>query len=161
MATSISFENVPKFMGLTVNRGAAQIEYTRLYDPALKEYVGPILMWSVGHAQDLSAKCTIEAGKQGILYPFAKDRYSKEYFVPNGKSLNSDLDRAPITWSDYNKKFTICLIDVLGNEHKYDVNVRNSDQSVGIGFKFTFRNRVELLIEGFRAIFKAFSIRRW
>lgn len=160
MATSLHVSNMPTFWGMKVNRGAAQINSARLYDPALKEYVGPVLLWKQDGSQELSTQCTIEAGKQGLLYVFAKDRHAKEYFIPSGKSLNSELHRPAVTWSDQKKDFSVHLFDVIGHVYKFDIVVRNSDQSVGVGYKMTMHTRLQLIKNAFGDLRRALSIRQ-
>ena len=159
MATSLSISNMPTFWGIRVNRGTAQIESARLYDPTLKEYVGPVLLWAAEgtQGQELVQKCTIEAGKQGRLYVFAKDRHADEYFIPSGTSLTSELNRSTVVFKEQIKDFSVHLFDVIGHKYKFDIIVRNSDQSVWVGYKMTMHTRLRLIKDAFSSLRRAFS----
>lgn len=158
MVTSLSISNLPTFWGMRMNRGPAQLESARLYDPSLKEYVGPILLWVVEGTQELSQKCTIQAGKQGQLCVFAKERYTKDYFIPTGKSLTCELNRPTVTFDELKKDFSVHLRDVIGHEYKFDIIVRNNDQSIGVGYKMTMHTRLRHIKNAFISLRRAFSI---
>ncbi len=160
MATSLNVSNLPTFWGMKVNRGTAEINSARLYDPSLREYVGPVLLWQENGSQELNAKCTIEPGTQGRLYVFAKDRHEKEYFIPSGKSLDAELNRPTNTWADQRKDFSVHLFDSIGRVYKFDIIARNSDQSVSVGYKMTMHTRVQLVKSAFGDLRRAFTIRQ-
>lgn len=137
MASSIHIHNDPFFFGFRVRREPATITSARIYDLELKEYVGPVLMWAKDGSHELEREVIINSGKQRRLYLFAKDRYSEEYFILSVDKLNTDLPRLPDKYKDKKKEFRLVLFDEEGRTYKFNLTVRNRDQSVDAGPKFT------------------------
>lgn len=146
MATSTTVYNRPSFFGLPVNREAAMIVEARIYDPELKEYVGPCLLWRGHDGQELIRECSIGSGRQATIYLFAKERYSEEFFVFAPNKLNDELPKQLTKYKDKKKDFSLMLVDVNRRKYTFDFTVRNSEQSVSVGFRVSkLRTRWNLL----------------
>lgn len=160
MATSISIRNEPTFLGMRTPRDTAQIESSRLYDPELKEYVGPVLVWREEGTDTCVSRVAIESGKQANLYVFGKDRWSPDFFIFSGTALNAPLPERPTVLPRDKRDYEIHLVDTIGRQYKFRITVRNGDQSVSASFKLTMHQRLEMISRGFRMIRSAFRIRR-
>jgi hypothetical protein len=68
MALSILITNQPLFFGIKIRREPANIVSSRLYDPELRKYVGPNLMWDAG-SNKLSTEITTRISQ--IRWPAA------------------------------------------------------------------------------------------
>ncbi|SRR6266581_2046497 len=130
MATSVQVRNNPSFFGLPVNRDKATITEARLLDPDLREYVGPCLMWATPGSEALSREIAIESGRDARLYVVAKERYDDNYFVFSANKLTDELPRQLTKYKDKKKAFVLSLRDVNGQEYRYDIVLRNTEQSV-------------------------------
>lgn len=137
MATSVYIYNHPSFFGLKVRREPATITSARIYDPELKEYVGPVLRWAKDGSDELEQEVIINTGKQRRLYLFAKERYDNKFFIFSAEKLNTDLPRQTDKYTDKKKEFTLVLFDDIGKKYKFNLIVRNTDQSVNAGAKLT------------------------
>jgi hypothetical protein len=135
MATTTTAYNRPSFFGLPVNREAATIVEARIYDPDLKEYVGPCLMWRGHEGPELTRECSIGSGRQATIYLFAKERYAEEFFVFAPSRPNQELPKQLTTYKDKKKDFSLLLVDVNRRKYAFDFTVRNSEQSVSVGFR--------------------------
>jgi hypothetical protein len=144
MLTTATFVNNPSFIRpwIRVNREPAKITGARLYDPELKEFVGQGLLWGGEGSRDLIREKTIESGKQGALYLFAKDRYADEFFVYHANNLDSEPSRSPARYMDKKKAFRLVLNDVNGRTFKFHLVVRNGDQSVDALKRESIRSRI-------------------
>jgi hypothetical protein len=159
MASSLQFYNQPSLWGMRIPRETAKIESARIYDPSLKEYVGPVLRWRKDGTDQLEQQTSIEAGKSAHLYVFAKERFSDEYFIYASTALNADLASPLPKYTEAKKDFSVVLFDEIGRKYQFDITVRNTDQSVSVVFKLTWRARWEMIREAFRLLWRAFSFR--
>lgn len=159
MATHISVRNQPTYWGIKIHREAANITSARLFDPDLKEVVGPALKWQIAGTTGLSPTTKIDSGKVANLYVFGKERHADEYFVYDASALDSALSTYLTRYREPKKHFSIIVYDDIGRKHRFDVAVRNSNQSVSISFKITFRTRLAMIGEGMGLIIRAFSLR--
>jgi hypothetical protein len=159
MASSLQFNNQPSFLGMKLPREPAKIQSARIYDPSLKEYVGPVLRWRKDGTDQLEQQTSIEAGKSAHLYVFAKERFSDEYFIYASTALNADLASPLPKYTEAKKDFSVVLFDEIGRKYQFDITVRNTDQSVSVVFKLTWRARWEMIREAFRLLWRAFSFR--
>jgi hypothetical protein len=143
MLSSVTIYNNPAFIRkwIRVTRQPVNITEARLYDPNLQELVGHPLLWANHGASDLLHEITIESGKQGQLYVFAKDRYSDEYFAYYANTVDSDPPRSPARYTDKRKRFTLVLRDVDGRQFKFRLVVRNTDQSAEMSPRRRLRHR--------------------
>ncbi len=155
-ASNITVQNRPTFWGIKIPRETAKIASARLYDPALREFVGPVLKWRIDGSNDLSHTISIDPGKTANLYVFAKERHAEEFFVYHSNSLDAELQDPIIKYRDPKKDFSIVLYDEIGRKYRFDVIVRNSDQSVGINFKLTLHARFQMIKEAFALLIRAF-----
>ena len=160
MASSVQFYNHPSYWGMKIPRETAKIDHARLYDPVLKEYVGPVLMWNEPGTSELKQRTSIEAGKSATLYLFAKERYNKEYLILQGTALNAELIVPATQYSEEKRDFSVVLLDEIGREYRFDITVRNGDQHVSAGFKLTWHARRQMIADAFRSLRGAFSLRR-
>jgi len=159
MASSLQFYNQPNFWGMRIPREPAKIQSARIYDPSLKEYVGPVLRWRRDGTSQLEQRTSIEAGKSAHLYVFAKERFSDEYFIYDSTALDADLAGPLPKYTEAKKDFSVVLFDEIGRKYRFAITVRNTDQSVGVGFKLTWHARWEMIREAFRLLWRAFSSR--
>jgi hypothetical protein len=159
MASNIVVYNKPSLFGIKIDREPARITSARIYDPALQEFVGPSLMWGKNGSQELEREHTIESGRQGNLYLFAKERHSEEYFVFSAVSLNTEISRPTTKYKDNKKDFSVVLRDTIGRKYRFDIAVRNGDQSVSVSFKITWHARLNMLREGFGLLIAAFRFK--
>lgn len=157
MASSVSFENRPTFLGMRVDRGPVKIQSAMLYDLELKEFVGPSLMWREEGSSKLEGQCTIEPGTNRTLYVFAKERFSEEYFVYTASSLDVDYNKTILKFKDRKKNFAIHLTDTIGNRYRFDVVARNGDESVGVRFTLTWDGRIRMIMGALRLLKRAFT----
>jgi hypothetical protein len=160
MASSLQFVNHPSFWGMKIPRETAKIDHARIYDPSLKEYVGPVLMWAKEGTTQLEQRTSIEAGKSARLYVFAKERHSPEYFIFSSTALDAEIDIPSKRYLEERKDFSIVLVDEIRREYRFNITVRNADQSVGVGFKLTWHMRRELIADAFRTLRDALSFGR-
>ena len=160
MVSNITIRNEPTFLGMRIPRDPAQIESARLYEPETREYVGPVLMWREDGTNNYVSRISIDSGKQANLYVFAKDRYSPDYFVFAGSSARAPLpERLTILPRD-KRNYEVHLVDSISRRYRFRITVRNTDQSVNIGFKLTMANRLQMISRGLRMIRAAFRIRQ-
>jgi hypothetical protein len=157
MASNVSIRNDPTYLGFRIPREAANITEARLYNPALREFVGPVLRWRVEGKTELSQTASIQAGALGNLYLFAKERYAEDYFIYSANSLNSDPHRPLVRYNDPKKDFAVVLFDDIGRKYRFNLIIRNADQSINITFKITFGGRVRMVREAFALFIRAFS----
>jgi hypothetical protein len=157
MASSIQIDNRPSFWGMRIRRETAKIQSARINDPSLREYVGPTLRRRQGGSNELEQQISIEAGKSAHLYLFAKERHSDAYFIYHSTALNADLIPPLIKYTEANRDFSVVLFDEIGRTYRFNITVRNRDQSVGIQLKLTWHARWEMIREAFRLLRGAFS----
>lgn len=155
MASHIDIRNQPTVLGIKIPRETAKIASARIYDPTLKEYVGPVLKWHINGSTELSQTICINPGKSAKLYLFAKERHADEYFVYNSNALDAELQEPLIKYKDPKKDFTVVLVDEIGRKYRFSVFARHSDQSVGIGFKVTWHARLAMIREAFGLLWRA------
>lgn len=160
MASSISIVNEPTFLGMRAPRDTAEIDSARLFDMDAKEYVGPVLMWVDEGSRTLVTRRSIASGKQATLYVAGKDRWSPDYFVFSGTSLNTALPERLTILPNDKRDYEIHLYDSIGRRYRIGITLKNSDQSVNIGFKITFGHRLRMISRGFSTIAAAFKIYR-
>jgi len=154
MITDAYVYNDPSFFGLKVNREPAQITNALIFDPELKVFVGPSLVWQKGDPKDglkeLEPEHTIGSGLMGRFFLFAKEPSDESFFIYRANAL----DAAPETsWPKYKhlqKVFTLKLFDVNRREYRFKLDARNGDQGVSLNFKKTLRDRWQALLEVFR-----------
>jgi hypothetical protein len=132
MATSVSIRNEPTFFGMRAPRDTAQIESARLYDPDLKEYLGPVLVWKEEGTNNCVSRVAIESGKQVNLYLFGKDRRSQDFFVFSGTALNVPLPERPTVLPRDKRDYEIHLVDTISRRYIFRITVRNADQPVQV-----------------------------
>jgi hypothetical protein len=118
MASSIQVNNQPSFWGMRIPRETAKIDHARIYDPSLKEYVGPVLKWREGGSNQLEQRISIEAGKSAHLYVFAKERFSDEYFIYQSTALNADLVEPFNRYREAKKDFSVHVFDEIGRIYR-------------------------------------------
>jgi hypothetical protein len=147
MASSITIINKPTFLGMKVNRGAAQIQSARLFDRELNEFVGPPLMWRKKGARELGPECALEPGQQSTLYIFAKERHANDYFLYAPRSLDSEYDKPFEVYGSPRKDFSVHLTDIIGARYRFDISVRNGSQHVNIQLKLTWHARSQMIRE--------------
>lgn len=160
MASSVTIRNEPTFLGIKVPREAADIDHARLYDPELKEYVGPVLRWQQEGTRELARQTTIAAGGTASLYVFGKERYSEKFFIFNLAATNASLPQQLFTYSAKRKDYSLILFDSIQRTYKFNIRVRNTPQSVAINFKITWRSRWEMIKDAARSLRRAFSVSR-
>ena len=160
MATSVSIRNEPTFFGMRAPRDTAQIESARLYDPDLKEYIGPVLVWREEGTNTCVSRVAIESGKQANLYVFGKDRWSQDFFVFSGTALNDPLPERLTVLPRDKRDYEIHLVDTIGRRYKFRITARNGDQSVSASFKLTMHQRLQMISRGLRMIRSAFRVRQ-
>lgn len=158
MASTISIRNEPSIFGMKTPRDAATVESARLYDPEIKEFFGPPLVWRQSGTSQCASQITIESGKHADLLVFAKDRHSREYFVFSGDALDKPLPAHPTVRSHDKRSYEVHLFDSIGRQYRFSIVARNNDQSVDVSFKFTLRNRLRMIARGFRMIRAAFRV---
>lgn len=160
MVSHLRITNKPTFWGMKVLRAPAKIDNVRLYDPILKIFVGTCLLWSAEDSRELTRKITIESGDKASLNVVAKDRFSDEYFIPQGKNLDIKLDKPANTFNDHNKEYSIHITEVTGVITKFDIIVSNQkgSQSVGLRCKKTIYDRLQHIKKALRKLRYAFSI---
>ena len=102
MLSHVTLYNNPAFIRrwIRVSRQSANLTNARLYDPEQGELVGHLLLWGKDGTRQLFQEVTIESGKQGRLYLFAKDRYADEYFAYHAASLDADPPRSPARYTE-------------------------------------------------------------
>ena len=135
IATTATVYNRPSFFGLPVNREAATIVEARIYDPELKEYVGPCLLWRGHDGPELTRECSIGSGRQATIYLFAKERYAEDFFVFAPNKPNEELPKQLTKYKNKKKDFALMLVDVNRRKYTFELTVRNSEQSVSVGFR--------------------------
>lgn len=146
MATSVTVHNRPSFFGLPVNREAATIVEARIYDPELKEYVGPNLMWRSHDGTGFVRECSIGSGRHATIYLFAKERFAEDFFIVAPDKPNDDLPKQLTKYKEKKKEFTLMLVDVNRRKYNFEFTVRNGEQHVSAGFRVNrLRTRWNLL----------------
>ncbi|KQV99948.1 hypothetical protein [Rhizobacter sp. Root1221] len=132
MATSFTIHNRPSFFGLPFNRDAATIVEARVYDPDLKEYVGPGLMWLAAEGPEMVRERTIASGRQATVMVLAKERHAEDFFVFASDRRSAELPRQLKKFKEARKDLELRLIDVNRHRYNYRFTARNDDQSVGV-----------------------------
>ena len=147
MATSVSIYNRPSFFGIAVNRDAATIVSARIYDPGLKEFVGPSLTWRNKDSLELLRECSINSGRQAEVFLFAKERHAEAFFVFAPSRANEAI-ATPLNpkYSENRLSLSLVLFDVNNRKHTFELVVRNHPQGVHVMSRYSnLRARWEFL----------------
>jgi hypothetical protein len=157
MVSSITIRNKPTFLGKKVSRGPAKIRSARLYDPKLKELVGPSLLWRGDKPNEYEIECTIEPGASKQLHVLAKERYAEGFFQYTKSYQNVEWPSPSAIYRERRRAFSVHLYDSIGRQYKFNIIARNSDQSVHLAYKKTMHMRCEMIRDAFRSLRRALT----
>lgn len=154
MITDANIYNDPSFFGLKLNREPAEIISALIFDPELKTYVGPSLVWQKGGSgaggKDLEPEHTISSGMAGRLFLFVKNPFDESFSVYHSATLDTEPASSWPKYKDLQKVFTLMLVDKNRRKYRFKLDARNGEQSVSLFFKKTLRDRWDTLLEVFR-----------
>jgi hypothetical protein len=158
---SLSIMNTPSFLGYPVRRDTLSVKSSRIFDPATRNFVGPLMIWEDGDRQQ-SHKVEIEAGDSADLYIYGVLNGRTHYYC--GRDSEHIKRSHTLVEVNEEKKLEIHIEDKLQRTYKIPFKIKSVEERssvdgvrIRLRVKTTLNDRMQRFKNGFIDMVQAFT----